>query len=168
MSEIVNKVAKSGLYTLDLAEWFVDEEMTQIDLAPLLWQGLVLKESDFRTWVKENNWEEYRGKHVAVYCSSDAIIPLWAYMLVSSALVGIAKNCVNCRPEELSNILYAQGIANFDVDSLEDVRVVIKGCNDGNVPDFAYGMLVSKIQSKVKSLMFGEPCSTVPVYKKKK
>lgn len=168
MEEIVNKVAKSGLITIDLSTWLADESFIEIDLAPLLWQGLVLRENEFRDWIKNHDWASYQNKHVAVFCSRDAIIPLWAYMLVSSALVGIAKTCINTSSEELRNMVFAEKISAFDLESIRDCRIVIKGCNDGNVPDFAYGLLVSKIQAVVKSIMFGEPCSTVPVYKKKK
>ena len=168
MEEIVNKVAKSGLITLDLSTWLADESFIEIDLAPLLWQGLVLREDEFRDWIKNHDWASYQNKHVAVFCSTDAIVPLWAYMLVSSALVGIAKTCINTSSAELRNMVFVEKISAFNLESIRDCRIVIKGCNEGKVPDFAYGLLVSKIQAVVKSLMFGEPCSTVPVYKKKK
>lgn len=165
MSEIVNKVAQSGLITLDLSEWVTPGTRTEIDLAPQLWQGLALKEADFRTWVKENDWQTYQGHHVAINCSADAIIPTWAYMLVSSALNGIATTVVMGSIETLNTLLLDRHIQSLDLAQFDGQRVVVKGCSSPEVTTAAYAILVHKLQPVVKSLMYGEACSTVPVYK---
>lgn len=165
MSEIVNKVAQSGLITLDLSEWVSSGPRTEIDLAPQLWQGLALKETDFRTWIKEHEWQTYQGHHVAINCSADAIIPTWAYMLVSSSLSGIASTVVVGSIETLNTLLLDRHIQLLDLAQFDGQRVVVKGCSAPEVTPAAYAILVHKLQAVAKSLMYGEPCSTVPIYK---
>lgn len=165
MSEIKNRVAESGIISLDLAKYKPQEEIVGIDIAEQLWQGLVLKEKDFRQWIKDNDWSFYSNKAVYIHCSADAIIPTWAYMLISSKLTGIANNHLVGVKEDLERLLIAENIQKEDVSHFKDARVIIKGCSDIASADFAMVELMKKIQPVVKSLMFGEPCSTVPIYK---
>ena len=165
---IVNKVANSGLVNIDLETFISSVPKDEIDIAKHLWQGLVFKEKDFRTFIKEHNWAQYKDKAVAVYCSVDAIIPLWAYMLLQSKLHNIASLVHFGREEELESILLYESINSIDVEEYRDVRVVIKGCSKSSITPKAYILLVDKLQNTAKSIMFGEPCSTVPVYKKPK
>lgn len=166
MDEIVNKVANSGLITLDLAEYYPEGNRKVIDLKDQLWQEIALKEKDFREWIKENDWLVYTNCHVAVYCSADAIIPTWAYMLVSSALQGIASTVVFGDASQLEAELWRVSLNKIDPSEFQDGRVIIKGCSDREVTPHAFMLLTSMLKPQVKSLMFGEPCSTVPVYKK--
>jgi hypothetical protein len=165
MSEIVNRVAQSGLITIDLSEWVIPGERSVIDLSPQLWQGLVLKETDFRSWIKENDWTQYQGQHVAITCSTEAIIPTWAFMLVASALSGVATNLVMGNLETLNTLLLDRHIQSINISDFQDQRVVVKGCSSSEVTTASYTLLVQKLQPVVKSLMFGEACSTVPLYK---
>jgi Protein of unknown function (DUF2480) len=166
MSEIINKVAASGLVTIDLEAMFPTGKRMVLDIKDQLWQGLALKEKDFREWIKTNDWELYRDANIAVMCSVDAIVPNWAYMLVASRLEGIAKRVYFGSPEMLENILFSDLIAALPIEEYRDQRIVIKGCSDKPVPTSAYVELVSKLQPVAKSIMFGEPCSTVPVFKR--
>lgn len=167
MDEIVNKVKRSGLITIDLGDYF-PEEIKVIDLKNNLWQGLVLKEKDFREFLAELDWIQYENKPVAVFCSEDAIIPTWAFMLVITYLNQVTKySFVGSKEETLVNY-YTKVINDFDDEEYEDTRVVVKGCGEKPVPLSAYGEMMNKFQPITKSLMFGEPCSTVPLYKKKK
>lgn len=168
MSEIVNRVSESGLLTIDLENYSVNEPLYGIDIAEQLWQGLALKEKDFRDWIKENNWAVYSGKKVYIFCSVDAIIPTWSYMLIASSLVGVAADFIVGTKDELAQKIIKDNIQKFDTNSVLDKRVVIKGCSDIVAPNFAMVELVKRIQPFVKSIMFGEPCSTVPIYKQKK
>lgn len=170
MSEIRNKVAESNLIPLDLADFKANENLIHgFDLADYLWEKLVLKEKDFRKSIQDFNWETFKGKYVYLYCSADAIIPTWAYMLVASKLEGIVKNYVVGTKEELEKEIIKENIASFDLNSiqLEDKRYIIKGCSDITDPAFAMTELMKKIQPSAKSIMYGEPCSTVPIYKAK-
>lgn len=168
MDEIVNKVAKSGLINLDIKSFRPEGERVVIDLKDILWQGIALKEKDFRAHIKSNDWTQYKDKFVALDCSVDAIIPNWAYMLLAVSLEGIAKLVHVGTKEQLEEILFKQSIENFDASMYEDERIILKGCSDYFVPRTAYFQLAEKLKPIVKSLMFGEPCSTVPVYKKPK
>lgn len=164
--DLVNKVALSGIITLDLSDWITDCTFTSIDLKDQLWQGLALKEKDFRAWIKEHNWEDYHGHYVHVHCSADAIVPQWAFMLVASKLLGHAQLCHQGTLDELKHLAFIDLFAKKDTSVYEDQRIVIKGCGDGSVPNSVYSLAVSKLQPIAKSLMFGEPCSTVPLFKK--
>jgi len=166
--EIVNKVASSGLITIDLTEYIPRGEMAVIDLKDQLWQGLVLKEKDFREYIKDHNWEQYRDKNIAVYCSADAIIQAWAFMLVTAALAPFAKRVVHGNAETLETVLFIESLQKINPEDYRNARVVVKGCGDEKVPFSAYAELTARLQPVVKNLMFGEPCSTVPVYKRAK
>lgn len=166
MSTIVNKVANSGLITINLEELYPSEKRFAFDIKDQLWQGLALKEKDFREFLKNHDWTQYQDSFVAVFCSVDAIIPHWAFMLVASKLSGIAKKVIIGTPIEMESIIFKEIIEKLDANNYLDQRLVIKGCADKEVPASAYADLVSKLQPVAKSIMFGEPCSTVPVYKK--
>jgi hypothetical protein len=167
MTEIRNKVSESGIISLDLGKYKPTQEIIGIDLSEQLWQGLVLKEKDFRTWIKDNDWTLYENKAVFIFCSTDAILPTWAYMLVSIQLNGIAYCHVVGEKKDIEKILITENISKESLDAFQDGRVIIKGCSDLPAPDFAMVELTKHLQPVVKSLMFGEPCSTVPIYKKK-
>jgi hypothetical protein len=167
MDTIVNKVAESGLITLDLEEFYPRDEIVSFDLKDHLFMGMILKEKDFRTALQQIDWETYRDKAVAVFCSADAIIPLWAYMLVSTYLSGVAGKVFSGTPDEMRKQLFIENIRKINGDEYTDKRVVIKGCGDLEMGDYAYVEITNKLVPVVKSLMYGEPCSTVPVYKKK-
>ena len=166
MEEIRNKVKESGLIQLDLANYKPTVQMVGIDLAAQLWQGLVLKEKDFRDWIKNHHWGQYQGKAVYIFCSSDAIIPTWAFMLVTSALEKENVYSQVGSEMELTKALIQEAICSIDTNEIKDQRVIIKGCADIADPAFAMSYLVRLLQPHVKSIMYGEPCSTVPIYKK--
>jgi hypothetical protein len=166
MSEIINKVAASGLVTIDLESMYPAGQRSVIDIREQLWMELALKEKDFREWIKTNDWERYRGHFVAVTCSNDAIIPNWAYMLVASALSGVARKVVFGSVDQLETAIFSELIAALPGEEYADKRLVIKGCSDLPVPVSAYVEIVAKLQPVAKSIMFGEPCSTVPVFKR--
>ena len=166
MEEIRNKVKESGLIQLDLANYKPTVQMVGIDLAAQLWQGLVLKEKDFRDWIKNHHWAEYQGKAVYIFCSTDAIIPTWAFMLVTSALEKENVYSQVGSEIELTKALIQEAICSIDTNEIKDQRVIIKGCADIADPAFAMSYLVRLLQPHVKSIMYGEPCSTVPIYKK--
>ena len=168
MSEpIINKVAESGIITVDPATYIPLEETAVFDLKDHLFMGLILKEKDFREALKKMDWEQYRDKNVAVTCSADAIIPVWAYMLVAANLQPVAREIVMGDEKELQRILFLKNISQINVNEFVDQRVVIKGCGDIPIGDFVYLELTRLLRPVVKSIMYGEPCSTVPVYKRK-
>jgi hypothetical protein len=167
MDEIVNKVAQSGLITIDLAE-FKPLDIVELDIAPQLWQGMVLKETDFREWVKTHDWSVYSGKNVCVFCSEDAIIPAWAFMLVVSQLTSYTKKAIVGTISDLEKEVIQSNIQTLNKSDFIDKRIVVKGCSEIPHQQYALGVMVNWLQSEVKSIMFGEPCSTVPIYKKKK
>ncbi|HWZ15501.1 MAG TPA: DUF2480 family protein [Mucilaginibacter sp.] len=164
---IVNKVAQSGLVTLDPASFYPAGDRVVYDIADNLFQGLILREKDFREFVKTHDWSQYQGKNVAVTCSADAIVPAWAYMLLANKLAPYATEVVFGNEDVLETILFIKNINNMDVEEYRDQRIVIKGCGEIPVPVSAYVELTKKLTPVVKSLMFGEPCSTVPIYKKR-
>ena len=167
MEPIVNKVAESGIITLDLAEFVLKDEATAVfDLKPFLFREMILREKDYRTALQTVDWTPYEGKHIALHCSVDAIIPVWAFMLAASYLQPHAVSVNFGSSEELKKQVLLQRIADIDVNEYNDKRVVIKGCGETPIPDMAYVAITSKLRPVVKSLMYGEPCSTVPVYKK--
>jgi hypothetical protein len=168
MSEpFINKVAESGLITLDPATHIPVGETKVFDMKDHLFMGLILKEKDFREALKNLDWEQYRDKNVALTCSADAIIPVWAYMLVASNLQPVAKEIVMGDEPELHRQLFLKNISKIDVNDFTDKRVVIKGCGETPIGDFVYMELTKLLRPVAKSIMYGEPCSTVPVYKKK-
>lgn len=164
---IENKVAQSGLIQLDLETIRIPGERIFFDIKPLLFMELVLKEKDFRAFLAGHPWEQYQGKHVAISCSSDAIIPTWAYMLLSTYMSPYAATIVFGNLEALEKELFAKSLLALNLDSYQDGRVVVKGCSKESVPTDSYVRLTTLLQPIVKSLFFGEPCSTVPIYKKK-
>lgn len=166
VEEIQNKVAQSGLVTFNLEEMIDKASQMLIDIKDQLYMGLMLKEKEFRTFIKEHDWTQYQGANVAITCTTDAIVPTWAYMLVANKLSGIAKNVVFGNLETLQQTLFEKSIHDIDVSAYADQRVVVKGCSDHPVPVSAYVALTAKLTPVVKTLMFGEPCSTVPIYKK--
>lgn len=164
---IINKVAQSGLVTLDPASFYPEGERVVYDIAENLFMGLMLREKDFREFVKSHDWSQYEGKNVAVTCSADAIVPAWAYMLLANKLAPYAREVVFGSEDVLETVLFEKTIAKMDAEQYRDQRIVIKGCGDIPVPVSAYVELTRKLTPVVKSLMFGEPCSTVPIYKRK-
>ena len=166
MEEIRNKVKESGLVQLDLATYKPKLALIGLDLSEQLWQGFVLKEKDFRDWIKNHNWAQYAGKAVYIHCSTDAIIPTWAFMLVSSALQKENVYSQVGSELELAKALIQEEICSIEIEAIQDQRVIIKGCADIADPAFAMSYLVRFLQPYVKSIMYGEPCSTVPIFKK--
>ena len=167
MDEIVNKVAESSLITLNLEDFYPKEDIIVFDLKDYLFMGLILQETDFRGALKNIDLENYRDKIVAVHCSADAIIPIWAYMLIASQLQGVAKDIQFATKEQLMEKLLVSNISQLNIEKYIDKRVVIKGCGDLPIKEAAYIEITKVLRPVVKSIMYGEPCSTVPVYKKK-
>lgn len=165
---IENKVAQSSLLTIDLEEWYPESDVREIDMAGLLIEGLLLREKDFRAFIAEHDWTQYQQKHVALFCSTDAIIPRWAWMLLSTSLHPYAKTIIFGSTETLVEELYREKIATLNMEEYRDQRVVIKGCSKKPVPVQAYVQLTARLSPVVKSIMYGEPCSTVPVFKRAK
>lgn len=165
--EIENKVASSGLVTLDLETYYPKEEIAVFDLKPHLFMALILKEKDFREAMALYDWLQYQDKVVAVTCTADAIIPMWAYMLVASYLQPIAGQVIFGDEKAALRQLFLEKINAIPVDSFNDKRVVVKGCGDLPIGEFAYMAITTRLRPIAKSIMYGEPCSTVPIYKKK-
>lgn len=169
MSEFIeNKVANSGLITISLEEFHQKGDRVLFDIKPLLWQELALKEKDFRSFIKQHDWRQYQDNFVAITCSADAIVPTWAYMLVAIALQPYVKKVIFGNLSDLERELYIDAVNLFDLNSITNKRVLVKGCGDINIPDSAFVYVSQKFVPVVKSLMFGEACSNVPLYKKAK
>lgn len=168
MSEIVNRVANSAIVSLNLEEYYPQGERVLFDLTPFLFQEIILKEQDFRRDLKALDWSVYQGKYVAIWLSVDAIVPTWAYMLVMTYLQPIAKDVIVGNLDDLERHLMAQVIRSIDPSTFEGKSVVVKGCSKYPVPLIAYGELVKLLMGVARSIMFGEPCSTVPLWKSKK
>ncbi|MDP5099099.1 MAG: DUF2480 family protein [Crocinitomicaceae bacterium] len=167
MDEIVNRVKESGLISIDLATYKPKVEIVAIDVADVLWQRLVLKEKDFRDWIKNHDWSIYASKAVYVFCSEDAIVPTWAYMLIGSQLEEVTPDYIIGSKLDLQKRLIQKRIEREPLDKYKDGRIIIKGCADISSPEFAMSELVRHLQPVAKSIMYGEPCSTVPVFKRK-
>lgn len=165
--EIINRVANSGLITLDFKDLRPQNKRVELDIKKYLFQELVLKEKDFRAQIKELNLDDFKGTFVHIYCSSEAIVPTWAYMLLASTLEGVSKKVVFGNAQDLEVAIFEQMIESLNLDDYKDQRVIIKGCSEFHIPTQAYVKLTEKLRPVVKSLMFGEACSTVPLYKKK-
>jgi hypothetical protein len=163
---IVNKVAQSGLITLDLEMFYPEGETAVFDMKDHLFMELILKEKDYRENLKNLDWNIYRNKNVGITCSADAIIPVWAYMLAVSYLQPIAKEVVLGNENFLQEVLFLKNLGKIDTKEYEGKRVVVKGCGERKIPDVAYAEITKILRPVVKSIMYGEPCSTVPVYKK--
>lgn len=166
--EIINRVARSPLISVDLEDLYPRGERIVFDLKDCLYQGLILREKDFREFIKTHDWAQYQDKYVAILCSEDAIIPTWAYMLVAVSLEPYARFLVKGDVETLEKAVFQEVISALDVEKYKDKKIVIKGCGKLPIPDFAHIELTRKLRPVVASLMFGEPCSTVPVYKRRK
>lgn len=167
-TEIINRVTKSGLLTLDLEDYYHPGERVVYDLKDNLFMGLILKEKDFREFLKSHDWSQYAGKNVAVTCSEDPIIPTWAYMLLTLQLQPYAHMVVFGSLQNLEEKLYFEAIARINLDEYRDARVVVKGCSKVPVPTAAYVEITRLLKPIVQTLLFGEPCSTVPLYKRPK
>lgn len=166
--EIVNRVANSSLITFDLEELYQPGERILFDITPQLYEGLILREKDFRAFVKGHDWKQYEDKYVAITCSADAIIPKWAYMLLTSALQPYAREIVFGTLEDLEAKIFSGRLAKVDWDKFAGAKVVLKGCSKVDVPEAVYVEATRFLTARVSSLMFGEPCSTVPVFKRPK
>lgn len=166
--EIINRVAQSKLITFNLEDYYPKGQRFIFDLSQWLYEGFVLREKDFREHAKNHDWSQYQDQFIALTCSTDAIVPAWAYMLVSTYLEPYAKKVVIGDLEDLESHLYQEVIERLDVSALKDQPVIIKGCSNKPVPKNAYIFLIKKLQPVVKSLMYGEACSSVPLYKQPK
>ena len=166
-NEIINKVDQSGLLQIDPEQYYVTGERELLDLTPWLFENVILKEKIFREHIQTHNWLFYKDKFVAITCTADAIIPAWAYMIVAAHLSPYAKDFVFGDLNRLEEYLFMQQLAKIDLNAFQDQRVVIKGCSDLQVPLSAYVEITKLLQPVVKSVMYGEPCSTVPVFKKR-
>jgi len=165
--EIKNRVAGSSLITFDLEDHYPEGKRVVLDIKDWLYEGIILKEKDFRMYVSDHNWEQYRDAFVALQCSSDAIVPGWAFMLVTTKLKPFAKQIVQGDLDLLETVLYKTVIDKLDISSLQDKPVIIKGCSNKPVPKNAYIWATQKLQGVAKSIMYGEACSSVPLYKKR-
>lgn len=164
--EVINRVAHSQLVTFDLEEFYQPGERVLLDIKDQLYQELILKEKDFRNFIKTTDWSEYKNKFVAITCSADAIIPHWAFMLLTSALQPYVRTIVFGTLEELETKIFSDALSKVDWSKFSDAKVVIKGCSKVNVPAAVYVEATRLLMPCASSIMFGEPCSTVPVYKK--
>jgi len=166
--EITNKVALSGIITIDLEEFYPQGERVLVDIKDLLFQGLILREKDFREFIKNEDWTKYKNKYVALICSADAIVPTWAYMLLATQLEPYVKKVVFGNLEILETVLYNETLGNLNLNEYKDARIVIKGCGHLPVPKAAYVEIARLLRPIAKSIMYGEACSTVPLYKQAK
>lgn len=164
---LVNKVANSGLITLDLEQFLPKSDIRVFDLKDFLFMGLILKEKDYREALKNKAWDEYEHQYVAVTCSADAIIPVWAYMLAVTYLEPLAKDVYLGTADEMHRHLLVKNIEAIDTAQYEEQRLVIKGCGETPIDAVAYAAVTKVLRPVAKSIMYGEPCSTVPIYKKK-
>lgn len=168
METIVNKVAESGIITLDLSSYLPAEESIAVfDIKPFLFREMILREKDYRAALQTFDWQQFANKHVAIICSVEAIIPVWAYMLAASYLQPFASSIHLGSVEDFKKQYIVSSLSKINCNDFEGKRVVIKGCGEIPVPDIAYVAITALLRPYVKSLMYGEPCSTVPIYKKK-
>lgn len=163
---LVNRVANSGLITLNLEDYFPTEDVVAFDLKDYLYMELILKEKDFREALKAHDWSQYDGKNVVVFCSTDAIIPVWAFMLVTVYAEPHANTVFQGTQEEYYKVAFQEALAAIDASQYDQKRIVIKGCSNKPVPPSAYVELTKKLRPYAQSIMYGEPCSTVPIFKK--
>ncbi|MBF6608578.1 MAG: DUF2480 family protein [Flavobacterium sp.] len=167
MDEIVNRIAGSALQVFDLEDYYIDGIRTELDIAPWLEQGFLLKEKDFRQYLNDHDWSQYTGHYVALFCSTDAIIPAWAFLLVTIHLSGFAAKVVNGSLEQLETSLYQDRLQSIDFGAYRDSPVIIKGCARKAVPTNAYLLAAQFLKPHARSIMYGEACSAVPLYKRK-
>ncbi len=168
MAEIVNRVAQSKLKTIDLEDLYLEGERVELDISQWLYEGLLLREKDFRSALQSHNWEQYSNKYIALHCSTDAIIPSWAFILISVYLNEFASKVVRGSLTDLELVLYTEQIGKLDLKNYQNLPVIIKGCSNKPVPETAYLLLLEKLQPIAKSIMYGEACSSVPLFKRKK
>lgn len=166
--EIINRVAQSKLVVIDLEDFYPQGNRVLFDIKDWLLEGLVLREKDFRKYVAEHDWSQYQDQYVALICSTDAIVPAWAYMLITIELSSYSQKAIIGDLNTLETSIYQDIISGLDVDSYQDKPIIIKGCSNKPVPDNAYVLLAEKLKPVVKSIMYGEACSSVPLYKNKK
>ncbi|MCP4882175.1 MAG: DUF2480 family protein [Flavobacteriales bacterium] len=164
--EIVNRVANSKIVTLDLEDFYPEGKRVLLDISAWLYEGFILKEKEFRDSVKQHNWKQYLNQYVAVTCSTDAIIPSWAYLLISTELAPFSKKFIIGDLNLLENMVFQEIIMDIPMDQFKGVPVIIKGCSNKQIPDSAYALMCQRLVPVVSSLMFGEACSSVPLYKK--
>ena len=164
----VNKVSESGILTLDLEDYYPKDEIMVFDMKDHLFMGLILKEKEFREALKNLDIEPYKDKYIAITCSADAIIPMWAYMLVASYLEPVAMELIFGDRNLVHNNLFLKNLQSINAEDYRDKRVVIKGCGELPISESAYVAITKKLRPVVQSIMYGEPCSTVPIYKRKK
>ncbi|HET9056692.1 MAG TPA: DUF2480 family protein [Chitinophagaceae bacterium] len=164
---IVNKVAESSLITLNLEDYYPKNQSVLFDIKNFLFMGLILKEKDFRDALLQVDWEQYKNKNVAVTCTADAIIPVWAYMLVAAYLQPVANEVVFGNEDFMHKALFLKNLAKINPNDFADKRIVVKGCGDLPVTEMAYVEITRILRPVAKSIMYGEPCSTVPIFKKK-
>ena len=165
---IVNKVANSPLVTFDLEDHYQVGERVMLDIKDQLFEGLILREKDFRDFIKSNDWSQFKGKYVALSCSADAIVPMWAYMLLAIGLQPFAREVIFGSIDDLEAAIFSKYFDQFDWKQFKDAKVVIKGCSKVNIPTAVYVEATTRIMPYASSVMFGEPCSTVPLFKKPK
>jgi hypothetical protein len=163
---IINKVAASALITINPEDYYPKGEMSLFDLKDYLFMGMIIKEKEFREALKSADWEKYRNKNVAVTCTADAIIPMWAYMLAASYLQPVAKDVVVGNERDLYRTLFIKNLLQINPYDFVDKKVVIKGCGETPIEEFVYAEITKILRPVAQSIMYGEPCSTVPVYKK--
>lgn len=168
MDEIINRVANSALEVFDLEDYYPNGTRTQIDIAQWLFEGILLREKDFREALKNHDWSQYQNHYVAIYCSTDAIIPAWASILVTTYISPFAQKIILGTIPELESAMYQDILSRLDFTSYLDKPVIIKGCSKKPVPESAYVLAVQYLQPFAKSIMYGEACSAVPLYKKVK
>lgn len=166
--DIVNKVALSPLVTLDLADYHDAAPRVGIDIAERLHMGMLLKEAHFRAWLESHDWAQYAGRHVHLHCSTDAIIPGWTWMLLAIHLQPFATTIVMGSREDLEKAIWHQSLQRIDFAALEGKKIVVKGCGDIEIPQATYVELIVRLRAIADKLMYGEPCSTVPLWKKEK
>ena len=166
--EIINRVAKSPLVTIDLEDFYPEGKRVIFDISDWLYEGLILKEKDFRESVEQHDFSQYKGNYIALTCKTDAIIPSWAYLLITTKLALCAKKIVVGNLELLETVIFQEIILNLDITNYKDKPIIIKGCSSKPIPETASTLLVEKLTPTAKSILFGEACSTVPLYKRKK
>lgn len=166
--EIVNKVSKSDLITIDLEDFYPQGDRLVFDISIWLHEGLILKEKDFRESVQQHNWKQYRDTYVALHCLTDAIVPSWAYLLITTQLSPYANKIVVGNKELLETVIFQEIISNLDVEIYKNKPIIIKGCTNKPIPETAPVQLIEKLHPIAKTIMFGEACSTVPLFKRKK
>ncbi len=166
-NEIKNRVASSNLITIDLEELYPSGKRVKLDISPWLVEGVILREKLFREFVKNHNWEQYKDSYLALFCSTQAILPAWAYLLISATASKVAKKVVVGDLELLETLVFSDVIEALDFTQFSGKPVIIKGCSSPKIPQNAYLLLIQKLQAVAKSIMYGEACSTVPLLKNK-